>query len=524
MMISALLLALTVQDPSVEDLRAAARVNAVDLTDDELKLMVRRAGRNLRAFAALRRIEIGNEVVPAFELSRPIRSRRSVKSAPFELTKAERPDDLNELAFADINSLASLIKARKVSCVELTDLFLARLKRHDPTLHFVTHLCDVRARKRAKELDGLLDAGTWLGPLHGIPFGAKDLLSARGTPTTWGAEPYRDQVIDRDAQVIINLEAAGAVLIAKLTLGALAMGDVWYGGKTRSPWNPERGSSGSSAGPASATAAGCVPFAIGSETLGSIVSPSIVCACTSLRPSLGLIETGGAMTLSWSMDKLGPICRSVDDLTYVLPAMIGEKRASGLGYPYPVVGEVPLKGLRIGVLKERRRRVPEDVVTRLREMGASIVPLELPKYPTRDMTFILSCEAAAAFDELTRSGADDKLVRQGEGAWPNIFRVHRMVPAVEYIQAQRVRTLLIRDTAKALEQVDVFVHSSHASLAHLNLTGQPTVIVPHGGKEGEAPRGFAFSGRLYGEVTVLSVARAWQRQSGHHLRHPDMKR
>lgn len=505
----------------VEDIRAASKVAGLNLEANELKMMLDDVRQNLHAFQALRARSIPNSLPPAFELRRPIRSRRTPATSTIKLPSVNRPKDLNDLAFADIRTLQSLIKSRQVTCLELTKLFLSRLKRLDPQLHFVAHYCEARALKRANELDTLLTQGKWLGPLHGIPYGAKDLLSARGSKTSWGAAPYKDQVLDEDAAVITHLEAAGAVLIAKLSLGALAMGDVWYGGKTRSPWNPKQGSSGSSAGPASATAAGCVPFAIGSETLGSIISPSIRCGNSSLRPSLGVVETSGAMALSWSMDKLGPICRSIDDASLVFPAMLGASRAKALGYPFPFSGEVPLKGLRIGLIGGGRgSSMPDEVLSDLRKLGATITQLELPKYPTRAMTLILTCEAAAAFDELTRSNRDDLLTRQNGGAWPNAFRIHRVVPAVEYIQAQRLRTQLIRDTEKALKDIDVFVHAPYTALAHLNLTGHPSIVVPFGGEADKAPKGIVFSGRLYGEVALLAVTRAWQSRTTHHLRHP----
>lgn len=505
----------------LEDLRAASKVAGLELRSNELKMMLRGVRENLRSFQSLRARSIPNSVPPAYETRRPIRSRHTPPPSTFRLSSASRPSDLNDLAFADIHTLQSLIKSRQVTSLELTKLFLNRLRRLDSQLHFVAHYCEKRALKRASELDKLLADGKWLGPLHGIPYGAKDLLSARGSKTSWGAAPYRDQSMEEDAAVIKHLEEAGAVLIAKLSLGALAMGDVWYGGKTRSPWNPKRGSSGSSAGPASATAAGCVPFAIGSETLGSIISPSIRCGNSSLRPSLGVVETQGAMALSWSMDKLGPICRSMDDASIVFPAMLGRERARSLGYPYPTSGDLPLEGLRVGVIKGgRRSSVPDEAIEILRALGVKLVDVSLPSYPTRSMTFILSCEAAAAFDSLTRSNRDDLLTRQGQDAWPNAFRIHRLVPAVEYLQAQRLRTQLILDTEASLKGIDAIVHSPYTALAHLNLTGHPSVVVPFGGKAEKAPGAIVFSGRLYGEVTLLALARAWQARTTHHLRHP----
>ncbi len=345
-----------------------------------------------------------------------------------------RPDDLDELAFASIGQLGHLIRTRQVSCVELTELALSRLQKHDSSLYCVVTLLPERARDQARELDGLLDAGEYLGPLHGIPYGAKDLLAVAGAPTTWGATPYQDQEFAETATVVALLEERGAVLVAKLTLGALAWGDVWFGGTTRNPWNTEQGSSGSSAGSSAAVSAGLVPFAIGTETLGSIVSPSTRCGVTGLRPTFGRVSRTGAMALSWTMDKIGPIARSVEDCAVVFDAIRGRdlNDPTTVDYPFPYDGERGLAGLRIGYLEDvfaadyRGHDLDAAALEVLREAGADLVPITLPiaelGFDPGDVSFVLSAEAGAAFQELTLSGRDDELVRQVRYAWPNTFR------------------------------------------------------------------------------------------------------
>jgi Asp-tRNA(Asn)/Glu-tRNA(Gln) amidotransferase A subunit family amidase len=371
--------------------------------------------------------------------------------------------------------------------------------------------------------------------MHGIPWGAKDLLAVKGYPTTWGAMPYKDQVIDYDATVVKRLEAAGAVLIAKLTLGALAWGDVWFGGKTRNPWDPEKGSSGSSAGPASATAAGLVGFSIGSETHGSIVSPCTVCGTTGLRPTFGRVSRYGAMALSWSMDKIGPICRTVEDCAVVLHSVAGRdgKDSTLVDVSFNWDASVGAKALKVGYVKsafEEKRGDEQwkanDLATLdvLRGLGLKLVPVELPDYPIETMGLILSVEAAAAFDELTRSGNDDLLVRQIKNAWPNRFREARTVPAVEYIQANRLRTLVMNAMQEKLAGIDVYVCPSWVgrNLHLTNLTGHPAVVLPNGLRKEGTPSSISFVGRLFGEEKVLTLGKAYQDATSFHLKHPTL--
>ena len=430
--------------------------------------------------------------------------------------------------------MAQLIRSRKITSVELTKLYLDRLKKFGPRLECVITLTEELALEQAKKADEEIAAGHYRGPLHGIPWGAKDLLSTKGIRTTWGAMPYKDQIIDEDATVVKRLEEAGAVLVAKLTMGALAMGDVWYGGKTKNPWNLEQGSSGSSAGSAAATSAGLVAFAIGTETLGSIVSPSTRCGVTGLRPSYGRVSRYGAMALSWSMDKIGPICRTVEDCALVFHAIHGPdgKDLTIVDVPFGWDPSSDLQDIRVGYLKkafEQKSRTKENdqaALEVLRSLDIELIPLELPDFPARAISFILSAEAAAAFDELTRSGKDDLLVRQGQGAWPNSFRQARFIPAVEYIQANRMRTLLMQKMAEKMRGIDVFITPTYGgnTLLITNLTGHPAVVVPSGFDDKGNPTSISFIGDLFEEGKALRVAKAYQDATGFHLKHPKIKR
>ena len=427
-----------------------------------------------------------------------------------------------------MRDLAELLRTKQVTSVELTAMYLDRLKRHGPTLECVVSLTEERAMESARRADAEIAKGKYRGPLHGMPYGAKDLLAVKGTKTTWGAMPYRDQVIDDTATVIRKLDDAGAVLVVKTTLGALAWGDVWFGGMTRNPWNTEKGSSGSSAGSASATAAGLVPFAIGTETWGSIVSPSTVCGTTGLRPTFGRVSRAGAMALSWSMDKIGPICRSVEDCAIVFDAIRG---ADGIdpavvdgGFAYRA--DTKLSGIRIGyvaaMFEEDYPNKARDTATldKLRELGATLEPIELPAIDVMPLACILSAEAAAAFDDLTRSNRDDLMVRQIKNAWPNTFRAARFIPAVEYIQANRIRTQVMHEMEKL--PVDVYITPTFGgdNLLLTNLTGHPCVVLPNGFDDDGEPTSITFMGRLYGDATVLAVAKAYQDATDFHTRRP----
>ncbi len=520
-----------------EMLQDAEQITGLEFTDQERELMVEGLNKHLKSYEKMREVRLDNSVVPAFQFN-PVVPGMSFekKQLPIKISKSIKatiPSDIEELSFWTITNLAGLIKSRKVSSLELTNMYLSRLKKYDSKLQCVITLTEELALQQAKRADKEIAAGRYRGPLHGIPWGAKDLLAVKGYKTTWGAMPYKDQVIDADATVVRRLEQAGAVLVGKLTLGALAWGDVWFDGKTRNPWNTEKGSSGSSAGPAAATAAGLVGFSIGSETWGSIVSPCTVCGATGLRPTFGRVSRYGAMALSWTMDKIGPICRSVEDCALVFNAIYGPdgKDSTVVDLPFNWDAGRDIKDLKVGYIKsafEQERKDKESkandeaTLEVLRHLGLELIPIELPDYPVDAIGFILSVEAAAAFDELTRSGRDDLLVRQIKNAWPNRFREARLIPAVEYIQANRLRTLVIKAMHKLMSDIDVYVAPSWVgdNLLLTNLTGHPAVVVPNGFNKEQEPTSITFTGKLYGESEVLAVARAYQDVTGFHLKHP----
>jgi Asp-tRNA(Asn)/Glu-tRNA(Gln) amidotransferase A subunit family amidase len=532
-----------------EMLHAAEQLIGIELTDAQEAMALPRVNGNLSSYEALRKIDVPLDTEPAASFhpalpgkkygarspaadsSRKASSRKGSKSRarPLEFKSIE------DLAFLTAVELGELVRTKKVSSVELTRMYLSRLKRFGPKLLCTVTLTEELAMKQAEQADREIKLGKYRGPLHGIPWGAKDLFATKGIRTTWGAEPYRDQIIDYDATVVEKLREAGAVLIAKLSLGALAQGPRWFGGVTRSPWQPENdqmGSSGSSAGPAAATAAGLVGFSLGTETLGSIVSPSSRCGCTGLRPTYGRVSRYGAMGLSWTMDKIGPICRGVEDCAVALDAIYGPDGRD------ITVGDVPfhwnanraLSEMKIGYLKaefetgsDERKKVYEEALAALRAAGAKLEPIELPRFSTDGLRIILIAEAAAAFDDITRNGAVNQLSGQAPGDWPNSFRVARFIPAVEYIRAQRARTLLMREMDKLMSSWDVFVSAApgSASLLITNLTGHPQVCMPCGFIN-KQPSSIMFTGGLYDEAAPLRVALAYEKATKWHTMHPNV--
>lgn len=488
---------------------------------------------NLKYYQQLREVDIPNKIPPAFQFNPlPVGFKFDNSQKPIRWSKpvrTELPDSLEKLAFWSIGELAGLIYHRKITSVQLTQMYLERLKEYDPILHCVITLTEDLALEQAQRADAEIAAGKYRGLLHGIPYGVKDLLAVKGYRTTWGAMPYKDQYIDETATVVKKLEDAGAVLVAKLTLGALAWGDVWYGEKTRTPWDIEKGSSGSSAGSASATAAGLVAFAIGSETWGSIVSPSTRCGTTGLRPSYGQVSRTGAMALSWSMDKIGPICRTVEDCAVVFEVIRGKDGIDQtlVNVPFNYQPELQLEKIKFGFLENE---FAEDTMNfennratleKLSELGVNLILISLPDIPVDALSFILSVEAAAAFDDLTRSGRDSLLVRQIKNAWPNVFRASRFIPAVEYIQANRVRYQLIQQMAELMNQVDVYIAPSFGTnLLLTNLTGHPCVVLPNGFNEKGLPTTISFIGQLYDEARLLAIARIYQINTDFHLQYP----
>ena len=506
----------------------------LEFTDAEIDSMKTSLDDQLVNYQNIRNVDLPNNVPPAIFFN-PIpvgfdfpKDQKPIKFSDYSYVKL--PTNINDLAFYSIGELAELIRTKQITSTELTKFFLDRLKKYDPDLHCVITLTEGRALNQAKLMDEEIAQGNYRGMLHGIPFGAKDLLAAKNYKTTWGATPFKDQMIDEDAAVIKKLEDAGAVLCAKLTLGALAWGDVWFGGTTRNPWDTANGSSGSSAGSASSVSSGLLPFAIGTETWGSIVSPSTVCGTTGLRPTYGRVSRTGAMALSWSMDKIGPICRSAEDLTIVFEAMCGSDGIDQTVYDVPFNYEpvIDFSKLKIGYLKSDFDK-PYDfhlqdsvTLTKLKELGAELIPIELPALPINDLGIILSAEVGAAFDELTRSNRDDLLVRQVKDAWPNVFRASRFIPAVEYINANRIRFLLIQQMEILMEEVDLYIAPSWEgdNLLLTNLTGHPCVVLPNGFSDDGTPTSITFSGRLFDEGRLLAFAKKYQDSTDFHKKHP----
>ena len=574
--------------------KAALLAGVGPFNDDQKKMMLDNLAENDSSFKAIRKLGLPNSIPPAYVFHPSVAAGaapRIVAMRPGEAGWRPDPDvtapsNIEDLSFASVSVLASLLHARKVTSLALTQMYIARLKRYDPKLHFVITLTEERAIAQAKAADAEIASGKYRGPLHGIPWGAKDLLAVKGYPTTWGAGGFEHQSFDEDATVVQRLDAAGAVLVAKFTLGALAMGDKWFGGRTRNPWNPNQGSSGSSAGSASAVAAGCVAFAIGSETLGSIASPSTVCGDTGLRPTFGYVPRTGAMALSWTMDKLGPICRSAEDCALVLQAIYGPdgKDTSVSPVPFHWNPELDWRHLRVGLLKtdfgpptdrpkpkeakpgetaeEKKKREQGDrlaeqwwavgqydgkmelaVVEKLRAMGMNPVELELPKLPWGAMVPLLDAEAAAAFDELTLSGRDKLLTGQLPDDWPNTFRKARFTPAVDYIQANRARSLGIQQVSALFDKVDILVASTFGDqLTATNLTGHPALIMPIGLRGNDSPAeivrpedgpnsgsagpgtpvSITFLAGHYQDANLAAFGRAFQEATGFHKQHPKL--
>jgi Asp-tRNA(Asn)/Glu-tRNA(Gln) amidotransferase A subunit family amidase len=513
----------------------AEKLAGLTFTEAERTQMLDGVGEQLKFYRRAGKVKLPNGVPPALKFDPRLPGMTfEQKRIPFKLSQIRAPRvpaDLEELAFLPVTHLSRLIRARKLTSLALTEMYLKRLKRHHPKLQCVITLTEDLAVEQARRADKEIAAGHYRGPLHGIPWGVKDLLATRGYRTTWGARPFKKQRIDTDATVVQRLTEAGAVLIAKLTVGELAWGDVWFGGKTKTPWNTRQGASGSSAGSGAATAAGLVGFAIGTETWGSIISPSTECGVTGLRPTFGRVSRQGAMALSWSMDKIGPMCRSVEDCALVFNAIYGPdgQDLTVVDHPFNWGPNRKLTDVRLGYVKstfEKKRPYREhddQTLAALRRLGFRLIPIELPAYPVEALQIILRAEAAAAFDELTRSDRDELLVRQIKDAWPNLFRHSRLIPAVEYIQANRIRHQIMQAMAAMMEKVDVYVAPSYSNnLLLTNLTGHPAVVVPNGFKANGVPTSITFTGRLYDEATALAVAKAYQDTTHFHLQHPHL--
>ena len=537
-----------------EHIESAEQLSGLTFTPEERQQMLTILSGRLANYEAIHNTPLENSVPMALMFNVNVNDSNPAdvpRSYPMSAQSTViRPENLEDVAFYTLTQLAELIRTRQVTSVELTEMYLSRLKRYNEVLECVVTFTEELAMELARRADDEIQAGYYRSPLHGIPWGAKDLLAVKGYKTSWGAMPYKDQTVDMDSLVVQRLEEAGAVLIAKLTLGALAYGDVWFGGVTKNPWDVSEGSSGSSAGPGSATAAGLVGFSIGTETLGSIVSPSTRCGISGLRPTFGRVSRHGAMALSWSMDKIGPMCRGVEDCALVFSAIYGPDGQDMTVTAQPFTWNPALnpRKLRVGYVASafEATKAGEDdtenasesdkalerinlinstaVLDVMREQGFDLIPIDLPKTDMNSLILILLAEGAAAFDEITRDNRDDLLTRQDDEAWANTFRAARFIPAVEYINANRIRTQLMYDMARVMQDVDVFIVPTFGgnALQITNYTGHPTVVVPNGFTDKHTPTSISFIGGLYKEAETLAVAKAYQDATDWHLQYPQL--
>jgi Asp-tRNA(Asn)/Glu-tRNA(Gln) amidotransferase A subunit family amidase len=528
-----------------EMIQVAEQMAGLEFNEAEREAILERVNQNLERYQAMRKTPLENSDSPALEFNPVLpgmqfeTQRHPFKMSPVPAVAA--PVDLQEVAFWPVTHLAQLVRSRQVSSLDLTRMYLDRLKKYDQKLRCVITLTEDLALRLARRADQETAAGRYRGPLHGIPWGVKDLAAARGYKTTWGAAPYQDQVFDFDSTVVERLEEAGAVLVAKLSTGEMARGDIWFGGKTMNPWNPTIGPGGSSAGSAAATAAGLVGFSLGTETRGSISRPSTNCGLSGLRPTFGRVSRYGVMALTFSMDKVGPICRTVEDCAVVFNALQGPdgKDLAVVDHPFNWDPSLETRSLRLGYVRsafEATRPNPEEkandeaTLEKLESMGFDLRPVEFPDYPEDLQRIILYSEAAAAFDELTRSGRDKLLAIQD--AWPKSFREARMIPAVEYIQALRLRKLLMKEMEQLFSQVDALVVPTGPSapaddpvgknIPLTNMTGHPAVVVPNGFTAAGIPSSITWVGRLYREAEILALAKNYQDATGFHENHPEM--
>jgi len=525
-------------------LREAAAVAGVEFNDHQLDIMVEGVNKNLPHWDELRKIPLDNSVAPPLFFNPVVPGMKIDRTKrPFRASdppRVTRPRNLEDVAFWQVAQLAELIRTRQVSSVELTEMYLARIKRLNSKLLCVVTVTEELAMRQARDADKEIVAGRYRGPLHGIPWGVKDLASVKDYPTTWGAAPFKSRIIDRDATIVSRLNAAGAVLVAKLTTGELALDDIWFGGQTRNPWDLSMGSQGSSAGPGSATAAGLVGFSVGTETGGSIVAPSAICGVTGFRPTFGRVSRYGVMTLSWSLDKTGPMCRSVEDCALVLNVIQGpdDRDLAVQDVPFNYDANFDIRKLRVGYLKasfQDTRQTPQvdandaAALAKIRSMGFTLVEVELPLHAKLDFPTIMYGEANAALRDPVETQPAD-LVRQDRVASQMSYR---LLPATEYLNAQRVRTLLMQEMAQVMSDVDVYlVPFDYADYtpnpvatvnnAVTNLTGQPCVAVPTGFDEKGHPTSLTFIGKVYGEAEMLALARAYQNATDWHLKHPNL--
>jgi Asp-tRNA(Asn)/Glu-tRNA(Gln) amidotransferase A subunit family amidase len=537
-------------------LDAALALSGLSFPEEDRKSLLQAANQNLARYAELRAIHIPNDISPPFYFS-PIvpgmKVNRRREPRYFSVPRVRRPANLEDAAFWPVIRLAQLIRTRQVTSVELTEMYLARLHRYNPLLNCVVTFLDDLALAQAKQADTEIAAGEYKGLLHGIPWGAKDIIAVKGYPTTWGSGAFRDQMLDDDASVIEMVRAAGGVLLAKLASGELAGGDRWFGGQTRNPWNTAEGSGGSSAGPASATAAGLVGFGIGSETNGSILNPSGRCGATGLRPTFGRVSRHGVMTLSWTQDRLGPICRYAEDCALVMSVIAkpDDRDMSVSDIPFNWTPAADIRKLRVGYLADAFEETKDPVVRsqdeaaldKIRSLGVKLTPVRIPADLSEGPT--LGVESSVFFDEFVRSGRDRQMTNPSRGAG---LRNGRLISAVDYLQSQRLRTMMMMKLAEATATVDIYLvpafiigsgrpaesdtnpaaaESARRSVSGLhynmaNSAGYPAVTVPHGFIEAGNPTALVIYGRPFAETQVLALAKAYQDVSGIHLKHPNL--
>ena len=525
------------QQVTVKEIQSAEKMYGIQFNQEKRDSMVNQLNSNLIIYQYLHTKNLSNSV-PLPQWFDPVLPQMKFNTVqhPIHIGIPETvvmPVDINQLAFYSIPQLSSLLRNHKITSVQLTRFFINRLKKYGDTLHCVISLTENIAMRQAKEADNNFAKKIYKSPLQGIPYGLKDLFAVKGTKTTYGTPPFKDQEIDEDAFVYQQLVKSGAVLIAKLSMGELAMDDIWFGGQTKNPWDLQQGSNGSSAGSASATVAGLVPFAIGTETYGSIVAPSAVCGATGLRPTFGSIARTGGMTLAWTSDRIGPICRSAEDAAIVFASIHGADvydRASR-SMPFNYKENIDLKKIRVAYAKNYIDSLPgssaeKNVIKVLRNAGVKITPIDFPSnLHTNDLLVtIWAAESAAAFDPLTRSGKDSEMVQQWQSRYPNMFRSARFIPAVEYLNVCRLRYLVMEEAFPVLNNYDIIIVPSMVEepMALTCLTGNPCITLPSGPPiTAGAPPSITFiGGKLYSEETITAFAKMFQRLTHYEQIHP----
>jgi Asp-tRNA(Asn)/Glu-tRNA(Gln) amidotransferase A subunit family amidase len=546
-------------------IRDASALSGLELTEDEAEALVEGVNRNLQGYSELREYKLENGVAPPIHFSTIVPGMQiDMVERPFRMssyTDLERPNDLEEVAFWPLAKLAELVRSRKVSSLELTQMYLGRLKRYNPKFNNTVTFLDDLALQEARKADEEIEKGFYRGPLHGLPWGAKDILAVKNYPTTWGSNAFKGQKMDYEATVVTLLRDAGAVLIAKLTTGELASGDRWFGGRTRNPWNSNNGSSGSSAGSASATVAGCVAFAIGTETSGSILSPSVACGASGLRPTYGRVSRFGAMTLRWTGDRLGPICRTVEDCALVFKSIAkpDENDQSVLNIPFNWDMDLDATQFKVAYFQDAFADDSEKKsdwmandkksLEILEAVGVTLHPIDVPmKDFSTEPLRALSVESSAAFESFLLENRDDELTRPARASG---WRVNQTVPAVAYLQAQRVRGIMMQELSDALGDFDVYVTPYGDSRTRLSVDPQPSdppptaspaprrsatshffqlanhacypaVAVCNGFGDDGLPTGIVFVGKPFSETKILAVAKAFQDAAGFYQRVPNL--